>query len=154
MTTTTLEMLSSTEARAAILSNHGELRGLVMETMHCADGATKSDLDFEPLRAHARDLYRAFEAHIDFEREVLPTALGDVIGWASVLRAQIEEGRARLRAALAVAITALEPETLPRVRLVEDVRVLADAILLDLKSEERCLLTADLDAMAGDSHGG
>ena len=154
MSTTIMEPLSSSEARAAILSNHGELRGLVMETIQCVDGATRAERDVEPLRTHARDLYRAFEAHLDLEKEMLATALGDVIGWASVLRAQIEEGHERLRAALAVAITALEPETLPRVRLVEDVRVLADAILLDLKSEERCLLTADLDAMAVDSQGG
>ena len=33
MSTTIMEPLSSSEARAAILSNHGELRGLVMETI-------------------------------------------------------------------------------------------------------------------------
>jgi hypothetical protein len=154
MRTTTLEPVSSGEARAAILSRHEALRGLVTETIHCADGATTSDRDFEPLRAHARDLFEAFEAHMDFEEEMLATALGDVIGWASVLRTQIEEGHERLRATLAVAISALEPETLSHVHLVERVRAVAHSILLDLKSEERCLLTADLDALAVDSHGG
>jgi hypothetical protein len=31
---------------------------------------------------------------------------------------------------------------------------LADSILLDLQSEERCLVTADLDALAVDCRGG
>jgi hypothetical protein len=156
-TTTTLESLSSSEARAAILSRHEQLRGLVTETIEIADGAggtTTAERDFEPLRAHARDLYQAFEAHMEFEAEMLPAALGDVIGWAAVLRAQIQEGHERLRATLAVARSALEPEALSRVHLVDSVRALADSILLDLKSEERCLLTADLDAMAADSQGG
>jgi hypothetical protein len=154
MRATTQEQLSSGDARAAILSRHEELRGLVIETMQFADEAAKSDRDFGPLRAHAKDLYLAFEEHLDFEERMLATALSDVIGWSFVLRAQIEEGHEKLRATLAVAMSALEPASLSCSHLVETVRELADSILLDLQSEERCLLTADLDALAVDCRGG
>jgi len=39
-------------------------------------------------------------------------------------------------------------------RVVESVRIFADSLLLDLKSEERCLLQADLDAITVDGAGG
>ena len=51
-------------------------------------------------------------------------------------------------------MSALEPERLSRARVIESVRVFADSLLLDLKSEEKCLLYADLDAIATDSQGG
>jgi hypothetical protein len=154
MRTTTQEPLSSSDARDAILSSHEELRGLVTETIHCAEDPAASQRGFEPLRAHARDLYRAFIAHMDFEERVLALALSDVIGRGSLLRAQMEEGHERQRATLASAITALEPSGVSGGRLVESVRALATSILGDLESEESCLLVADLDELSGDSRGG
>ncbi len=155
MRTTTLEPLSSSDARAAILSCHDELRGLVEETIHSADDAGRSDWgDFEPLRAHALELYEAFEEHMNFEERILPTALRDVIGWGSELQAQVVEGHDKLRADLAAAMLALKPDAVSRARLIESVRAFADTLLEDLTTEERCLLRADLDAMASDAHGG
>jgi len=154
MRTTTKEPVSSSEARAAILSCHDELRGLVTETIHVADDATESERDCEPLRAHARELYEAFEEHMDFEERILPTALRDVIGWGFVLQAQVVEGHEKQRAILASAMSALEPGGLPPDRLVQSVRSFADTILVDLKTEESCLLSADLDALTIDSRGG
>ena len=154
MRMTTQESLSSSDARDAILSRHEELRGLVSETIHCAEGATRSERELEPLRAHARELYEAFEEHVDFEEELLATALRDVIGWGDVLQAQMHEGHVKQRATLASAFSALVPGSLSRARVVESVRTFADTLLRDLKSEERCLLHADLDAIATDSQGG
>jgi hypothetical protein len=154
MRLTTREQLSSSDARAAILSCHDELRGLVSETIHCADDATSSERAFEPLCVHARELYQAFEAHMEFEERILATALSDVIGWGSVLRSQVVEGHERQRAALASAKSALDTATLAPARVVESVRAVADELLHDLNSEERCLLTAELDAMATDTPGG
>jgi hypothetical protein len=150
----TSEPLSSGDARAAILTCHDELRGLVTETIHCADGATASDRDCEPLRAHARELYEAFEEHLDFEERILSTALRDVIGWGAALEAQMLEGHERQRVALASALSALEPGGLPRVRLIESVRRFVGALLFDLDDEEQCLLHADLDSIATDAEGG
>jgi hypothetical protein len=154
MRTTTREPLSSSDARYAIISCHDELRGLVSETIRYADVARKSDCDFEPLRAHARELYRAFQSHMDFEERILGAALRDVIGCGAVLHAQIEEGHERQRATLASAMSALEPEALSSTSLVESVRTVADTLLHDLSDEEKCLLNADLDAIAIDSRGG
>jgi Hemerythrin HHE cation binding domain len=153
MRTTTRE-LSSSDARYAILSRHDELRGLVTETIRHADVARTSDRDCEPLRAHARELYQAFQMHMDFEERILGTALRDVIGWGAVLHAQIEEGHERQRATLASAMSALEPEGLSSISLVDSVRTVADSLLHDLTDEEKCLLNADLDAIAIDSRGG
>ena len=154
MRTTTQNPLSSSDARAAILSCHDELRGLVSETIDFADGATTSDRDVEPLRAHVRELYQALEEHMDFEERILPTALRDVIGWGAVLEANVVEGHEKQRAVLASAMSALEPGDLSPVSLVQSVRTLADSILDDLKQEESWLLSADLDALAIDSRGG
>jgi len=148
------EPLSSSDARAAILSSHEELRGLVSETMEVAAGTAGKERDVEPLRTRARGLYAAFAEHMDMEERILPTALRDVIGLGAALRALMEEGHERQRAALASAVSALEPDELPAMRLIESVRAFADSILVDLKSEERYLLTADLDALTIDSHGG
>ena len=156
MRTTTLEPISSSDARAAILSCHDELRGMVEETIHSANDAGMSDWgDFEPLRARTPwMLYEAFEEHLDFEERILPTALRDVIGWGAELQAQVVEGHEKLRADLASAMSALKPDAVSRARLIESVRAFADTLLDDLTTEERCLLRADLDAMATDSHGG
>jgi hypothetical protein len=165
MRTLTLEPMSSSDARAAILSSNEELRGLVQETIHVVErttqdttqetteGATES-VDFEPLRLHATDLFAAFTEHMEFEERILPTALCDVIGWGPELRAQMEEDHERCRASLAAAMLTLEPDSLSAGRMIEKIRALADALLVDLDSEERYLLTADLDALANDSGGG
>ena len=154
MSTTTREPLSSSAARDAILSRHDELRCLVTETIHYAEDASKVEKDSQPLREHAKELYEAFEEHIDFEERFLATALRDVIGWGSVLQAQMEEERGKQRAILASAMSALEPEELSPDGLIKTVRAVADTLLDDLETEERCLLNADLDALASDSQGG
>ncbi len=155
MRTTTVEELSSSDARDAILSCHDELRGLANETIHCAEDATRSERDFEPLCAHARELYQAFEEYMDFEERILATALSDVIGCGSMLHAQIDAGHRRQRATLASAMSALRPEAQPRARVIEHVRAVADALLMDLRSEEDCLLNAEIDAIAiEDGEGG
>lgn len=156
MRTTTLEPISSSEARAAILSCHDELRGLVRQTIHSAVGDATSQPDVEPLRVHARELYQAIEEHMDFEERILPTALRDVIGWGSELQAQVMEGHDRLRAVLVRATSSLQsqPHGPPQAGLVESVRAFADRLLLDLQTEEACLLSADLDALAIDARGG
>ena len=154
MRTMTREPMSSSDARAAIRSSNEELRGLVQETIHVADETTESEVDFEPLRLHAKDLFAAFTEHMAFEERILPTALCDVIGWGPELRAQMEEDHERCRASLAAAMLALEPDTLSAGRMVERIRDLADTLLVDLDSEERYLLTADLDALTNDSGGG
>jgi hypothetical protein len=91
MAMTTVEPMSSSDARDAILTRHEELRGLISETMLLADGAIRSDRELEPLRVHARELYAAFERHLAFEERILSTALRDAIGVGAVLQAQIEE---------------------------------------------------------------
>ena len=154
MRTMTREPMSSSDARAAIRSSNEELRGLVQETIHVAEETTESEVDFEPLRLHAKDLFAAFTEHMEFEERILPTALCDVIGWGPELRAQMEEDHERCRASLAAAMLALEPDTLSAGRMVERIRDLADTLLVDLDSEERYLLTADLDALTNDSGGG
>ena len=154
MRTLTREPMSSSDARAAILSSNEELRGLVRETIHVVEETTELEVDFEPLRLHAKDLFAAFAEHMEFEERILPTALCDVIGWGPELRAQMEQDHERCRASLAAAMLALEPDSLSAGRMIERIRALADALLVDLDSEERYLLTADLDALANDSGGG
>jgi hypothetical protein len=150
---TTTEPLSSGDARAAILSSNEVLRELAAETIHVAEGAT-TVRGFEPLRAQAKDLCAAVAEHMDFEEQMLATALGDVIGWGSALRAQIEQDHERQRATVALAMAALEPDSLSVARVVERIRAFADSLLVDLESEERYLMTADLDALSIDSRGG
>jgi hypothetical protein len=154
MRVTPLEPFSSGDARAAILSSNEELRELAAETIHVAEGATTSMRSFEPLRAQAKDLCAAVAEHMDFEEQMLATALGDVIGWGSALRAQIEQDHERQRATVALAMAALEPDSASTARLIERIRAFADALLVDLESEERYLMTADLDALSIDSRGG
>lgn len=158
MRTLTREPMSSSDARAAILSSNEELRGLVEETIQVAQETTEStielEVNFEPLRMHAKDLFAAFTEHIEFEERILPTALCDVIGWGPELRAQMEEDHERCRASLAATMLALEPDSLSADRMLARIREVADALLVDLDTEERYLLTADLDALTNDSQGG
>ena len=154
MRTVTWEPMSSSDARAAILSSNEELRGLVQETIQVAEETTEWEVDFEPLRMHAKDLFAAFTEHMEFEERILPTALCDVIGWGPELRAQMEEDHERCRASLAATMLALEPDSLSAGRVIATIREVADALLVDLDTEERYLLTADLDALTNDSQGG
>jgi hypothetical protein len=80
--------------------------------------------------------------------------LREVIGWGSVLQAQVVEGHEKQRAILASAMSALELAENSPAHIVESVRAFADTLLADLKTEERYLLTADLDAMTTETHGG
>ena len=153
--TLTREPMSSSDARAAILSSNEELRGLVQETIHVAEEATELEVDYSSrCGCTPRIFFAAFTEHMDFEERILPTALCDVIGWGSAVRAQMEEDHQRCRASLAAAMLALEPDSLSAGRMVARIRELADALLVDLDSEERYLLTADLDALTNDSQGG
>ena len=154
MRTVTWEPMSSSDARAAILSSNEELRGLVQETIQVAEETTEWEVDFEPLRMHAKDLFAAFTEHMEFEERILPTALCDVIGWGPELRAQMEEDHERCRASLAATMLALEPDSPSAGRVIATIREVADALLVDLDTEERYLLTADLDALTNDSQGG
>jgi hypothetical protein len=154
MRTLTREPMSSSDARAAILSSNEELRGLVQETIHFAQETTEQEVYFEPLRMHAKDLFAAFTEHMEFEERILPTALCDIIGWGPAVRAQMEGDHQRCRAVLAATMLALEPDSMSAGRMVEKIREVADALLVDLDSEERYLLTADLDALTNDSQGG
>jgi hypothetical protein len=151
---TTGEAISSSEARAAIMSCHDELRGLVNETIHAAEKATASEHEFEPLRSHALLLFQAFEEHMDFEEALLPAALRDVIGHGPMLAKEVVDVHEKRRSTLALAMSALEPGLLAPQLVVASVRALADTLLRDLKSEERCLHTADLDAIVTDGRGG
>jgi Hemerythrin HHE cation binding domain len=154
MRTTTQEPLSSGDARAAILICHDELRGLVTETIHAAESATRYEHGFEPLRIHARELYEACEAHMDFEERILAAALRDVIGIGSVLQAQVVQGHEKQRVTLEAAMSALDPDQPSPARLVESIREFTDKLLTDLTIEERCLLSADVDEMVIDTRGG
>ncbi len=89
-----------------------------------------------------------------FEEGVLPAALRDVIGWGAVIQQQMEEDHVRQREALALAISAIGPTGLSGAELVDNVQSFATTLLIDMESEERGLLNADLDAMAGDAKGG
>lgn len=148
------EPFTSSDARAAILSRNEVLRGLAAETIRIVERGTHASRDFEPLRAQAKDLCAAAADHMEFEERLLATALGDIIGWGPALRSQIEEDHQRQRADIALAMSALEPHGPASDRLLERVRALADALLVDLESEERYLLTADIDALCVDSRGG
>jgi hemerythrin HHE cation binding domain-containing protein len=146
--------VSSRDARAAIFARHEELRGLVNETIRIADAAGAAEPGFEPLRAYARELYEAFEVHLDFEEGILIAALRDVIGWGSVLRAQVVEAHQKQRATLASALSALNTGDVGRNRVVADLHTVADILLADMTTEDQCLMTADLDAMSVDARGG
>ena len=154
MTETTTEEMSSTEARDEILSQHGALRVLLGETTAIAERAAMSAGELEALRARARALYDTLAAHMAFEEQVLPAALRDVIGWGAVIQQKMEEDHLRQREALAFAISAIEPDGLAGAELVENVRAFARTLLVDMESEERGLLEADLDEIASDGRGG
>jgi hypothetical protein len=146
--------MSSSEVRDQIFVQHGMLRGLLAETMAIADSVPTSAAELDALRARAQALYDALAKHMAFEEGVLPAALRDVIGWGAVIQQQMEEDHVRQREALALAISAIGPTGLSGAELVDNVQSFATTLLVDMDSEERGLLNADLDAMAGDAKGG
>jgi hypothetical protein len=151
MKTMNVDPASSSAARDAIFSQHEALRALLASTVDVANGGINSQRDLESLRGRARELYETLEMHMMFEEQVLPTALRDVIGWGAALQEQIEEDHRRQRATLAVAVSALETDGRG---LASRVREFAAALLLDMKTEERGLLQADVDAIASDGEAG
>lgn len=150
----TTDEMSSSEVRDQIFSQHGVLRGLLAEAVANADHMPASDAELEALRGRAQALYDALAAHMAFEEGVLPAALRDVIGWGAVIHQQMEEDHLRQREMLALAISAIGPTGLSGAELVDNVRSFATTLLIDMESEERGLLNADLDAMAVDAKGG
>jgi len=145
---------SSNGLRNAILSRHDVLRERLAETVELAARSSVAETDAAVLRARARDLCRAFEDHLAFEEELFPQALRDVIGWGAVLQDQIGEDHLRQREEIAMALSALEPETLSMSELTTTVSAFAAALLRDIEREEEALMNADLDAIATDSEGG
>lgn len=154
MPTQTTDELSSSAARDQIFWQHGMLRGLLADAVAIADHGPTSDAELEALRGRAQALYDALARHMAFEEEVLPAALRDVIGWGAVIQQQMEEDHLRQRETLARAISALGPDGLSGAELVDSVRSFATTLVIDMDSEERGLLNADLDALAGDAKGG
>jgi hypothetical protein len=146
--------LSSSDARDEILAQHGELRNLLAEVAAIAERAAATGEELEALRHGARALYEALAAHMAFEDQVLPAALRDVLGWGAVIRQRMEADHARQRESLARAISAIGPDGLGGAALIEDVRAFVATLVVDMETEERGLLEADLDALAADSRGG
>lgn len=151
---TTVEQISSGEARDDILSQHRALRGLLAEIAEIASRQAQSGDELAALRERARVLYQALGAHMTFEEQLLPAALRDVIGWGAVLQQSIEQDHARQRQTLARAIHDLEPNGLAGSALLESMDSFAATLLLDMESEERELMQADVDALSIDSKGG
>jgi hypothetical protein len=148
------EEMSSSDARDEILSQHMRLRDLLSQAGALAERAALSDGEVDGLRETARALYDALVAHMTFEEEVLPAALRDVIGWGDVIQHKMEADHFRQRQEIACAISAIGPTGLSGAALVESVRAFARTLTIDMESEERCLLQADLDAIASESRGG
>ena len=89
------EVMTSGEARAAILSCHDGLRGLAEQTLRLTGDATADD---ELLRDQARALCAAVRQHIEFEEGVMATALADVVGLEGELLVQLDADHQRQRA--------------------------------------------------------
>lgn len=153
MSRTTAEEMSSDEARGRILAQHEVLRMLLASVVGIADRTAASE-EFETLRERARLLYETLAVHMTFEEQLLPAALRDVIGCGVMIREGLQEEHARQRRAIADAIAEIGPNGLSGAALIERVQAFADMLLVDMDSEERSLLRADLDALSNDSHGG
>lgn len=145
------ESMSSGEARAAILSRHDQLRGVAEQALRLTGDAEASD---ESLRDHARALCAAVRNHIAFEEDVMAIALADVVGLEGELLVELDADHQRQRANAASTLAALEPDNLPKARLLASIRTLAESVLLDLDGEERYFLSADVDELTDDSLGG
>lgn len=145
------EPMSSSEARAALLSGQEQLRAIAVQTMRVADDATASD---EALRTQGRHLCAAVQEHLDFEQGIVAMALADVLGLEGVLLVQLEADRQRQRANAMSTLTALSAADASRTRVVASIRALAESVMLDLAREERYFMTADVDELTNDSPGG
>lgn len=148
------EEMSSSEARDEVLSQHVKLRVLLAETDAVAKRVAFSGGDLGPLREKAQALYDALAAHMSFEEQVLPTALRDVIGWGDVIQRKMEEDHRRQRETLVAAIAAIGPAGLAGMALIDSVRRFAITLEVDIASEEKGFLEADVDAIVSDSRGG
>jgi hypothetical protein len=71
-----------------------------------------------------------------------------------LLHEELEGDHARQRGALASALATLASRGLSPSALAESLVLFPEDLLLEMEREERFLLEADLDAMAGDSLGG
>lgn len=142
--------MSSGEARAAIRSSHEELRRVALEAVRAGDAAADGD----SLRAQAQALCAAILEHLQFEERFMALALADVVGWEGELLVELDADHQRQRANVASTLAALEPADLPVARVAANVRALAESVLLDLGSEERYFVTADVDELTDDSLGG
>lgn len=148
------EPTSSSEVRDAIISQHQGLRARLARTVEIANHVAHAEMPLDALRAQARSLYQELAAHMELEERMLPAALSDVIGWGSVLHAQMTAEHERQRATLGEALVALSADEASPIDLSADILILADAIAHDMEVEESNLLQADLDAIATDGRGG
>jgi hypothetical protein len=145
------EVMTSGDARGAILSRHDQLRGVAEQTLRLTGDAAAGD---ESLRDQARALCAAVREHIEFEEDIMAIALADVVGLEGELLVELDADHQRQRANAASTLAALEPDNLPTARVVACVRALAESVLLDLTGEERYFLSADVDELTDDSLGG
>jgi len=149
-----MQEMSSSQARDAIVSQHGLLRSLLNELVETAEGALQADGMADLLRSRARTFYNCLAEHMDFEERVLAAALRDVIGWWAVIQEKMESDHLRQREELTAAIVALAPDRLSLPALVDSVRAFSATLLVDMETEERGLMQADLDALTVDGRGG
>ena len=146
--------MSSGLARDAIFAQHATLRGMLAELIATAGNASASAGLDDLLRGRARAFCEQLVAHMAFEEEVLAAALRDVIGVGAVIHEQMDAEHRRQRELLAAAMSALEAAERVSATLADDVRAFANAVLVDMESEERGLLHADLDALMLEVKGG
>ncbi len=143
--------MSSSEARAAILASVEKLRGAAQRAIRLVrDGAAAAGV----LGPEGRTLCAAVEDHLDFERNLAPVALADVLGLEGMLLVQLDADHQRQRANVASTRAALEPAEATSARVGASVRALAEAILVELAREERFFEKADVDELSNDSPGG
>jgi hypothetical protein len=147
-------MTPGSEVRAAILSQHEALRGMLAVTAAVARQSPQSEQELDVLRGHARKLYETLAEHMSFEEQVLATALRDVIGRGAQIHIEMQEDHERQRTVLVAALEELGPRGLTGAALSDKVRAFATTLLEDMEREERGLLQADLDAMIVDAEGG
>ena len=154
MQTPRIEGLTPSDLRDAIVAQHGELRGLVTSAVEAAERAARAPGTVESLQRAALTLYEALATHMAFEDRALAAALRDVIGWGDVIERQMEADHRRQRESLAAAAAAAGSGELTARELAETVRLFADTLLIDMESEERGLLEADLDVLIVETKGG
>jgi phage head maturation protease len=154
MTTSLRRTTPANDVRAAILSQHEALRGMLAVTVELASQSPQSEQELAVLRGYARTLYETLAEHMSFEEEVLAAALRDVIGRGAEIQIEMLEDHDRQRVALVTALEELGPRGLRGPALADNVRAFASTLLEDMEREERGLLQADLDAIIVDDEDG